>query len=601
MGIRPVLRWFREDEDTVKKGREMRTYRSEVHWTIRWSATTLLVMAVGVVITGCGKGRSGTSALRPEVEIVWGPGAGADKVEADRWIELAGAFEMPGTNRWIVPRTVAILRGDQLAERWAMPDPRNWVHRFMGTKVGPTQYNGAVEKFFDRGIGAFVGHEEPWRQSLAAAPKEGGDSPSLEKYLGAAGDAVVVALGGRAGMVRGRSVEHCADVASLRTAVGKALAERVAGAEGGGGKARRVAPPKVIIVAFGEDPPPPDDDDDDLRAMIEIEAVPPGTGAGDGISPWPISGRVEGLRATEGCRVVLYSLNDKWVLQEGDGGALLPLSPDRTWSGRARLGREYAALLVHRGYQPGTEFGEKDLPKVDGKVILAVTTRYPAGAAGVVPEPQRPESPVMETPAKPKEEPIARVVSVPTVEVPGAAKREGDFVIDVRCDKTSYVANRELMKLSVRAERDCWVRVYCQRADGLVVQLIPNFLYPNPQFLKAGETLTFPPQDSNWEFRVKEPRGTDRIRVVGSSIAFSDPDLPVGAHDVANKIFPEFRGQDFLAVVNRGVDIQYRDRPNQAPAQQIGASRPPAQPPISPQAILNETQVAYGEFQYTVE
>jgi Domain of unknown function (DUF4384) len=74
----------------------------------------------------------------------------------------------------------------------------------------------------------------------------------------------------------------------------------------------------------------------------------------------------------------------------------------------------------------------------------------------------------------------------------------------------------ERIKISVSVNQDAYVYVFSIHSDGVIDLILPNRLSGGNQFLRAGETRTFPPAGANYQLTVDGPAGQDKILAVAS-------------------------------------------------------------------------------------
>lgn len=97
---------------------------------------------------------------------------------------------------------------------------------------------------------------------------------------------------------------------------------------------------------------------------IEFTRLPPAAmGGPDTLDR--IAGRVTGARPEQ--YIVVYSYSGVWWVQPGPILPLTPIEADGSWKRDIHLGTEYAALLVHAGYEPPARTDA--LPGVGGLVV----------------------------------------------------------------------------------------------------------------------------------------------------------------------------------------------------------------------------------------
>jgi hypothetical protein len=73
----------------------------------------------------------------------------------------------------------------------------------------------------------------------------------------------------------------------------------------------------------------------------------------------------------------------------------------------------------------------------------------------------------------------------------------------------------ERISISVRSDRDAYVYLYSLQPDGSVTQILPN-RFDEANYLRAGETRTYPPRDAGYVFNVEAPTGLSRVVAVAS-------------------------------------------------------------------------------------
>lgn len=78
-----------------------------------------------------------------------------------------------------------------------------------------------------------------------------------------------------------------------------------------------------------------------------------------------------------------------------------------------------------------------------------------------------------------------------------------------------YTEGEEL-EVSIRSNRDAFIKVDYYQADGTVVHLVPN-LFVDDAFVQAGKTYTFGGRHSRSGFRITGPFGAETIKAVAST------------------------------------------------------------------------------------
>ncbi len=92
------------------------------------------------------------------------------------------------------------------------------------------------------------------------------------------------------------------------------------------------------------------------------------------------------------------------------------------------------------------------------------------------------------------------------------------FGVSVSLDKSGNVpsyAVGERISISVRSDRDAYVYLYSLQPDGSVTQILPN-RFDDDNYLRGGETRTYPPRDAGYVFNVEAPTGLSRVVAVAS-------------------------------------------------------------------------------------
>lgn len=72
------------------------------------------------------------------------------------------------------------------------------------------------------------------------------------------------------------------------------------------------------------------------------------------------------------------------------------------------------------------------------------------------------------------------------------------------------------LEISVRSNRDAFLKVDYYQADGMVVHLVPN-MFVDDAFVQAGKTYTFGGRHSRSGFRITGPFGAETIKAVAST------------------------------------------------------------------------------------
>jgi hypothetical protein len=95
-----------------------------------------------------------------------------------------------------------------------------------------------------------------------------------------------------------------------------------------------------------------------------------------------------------------------------------------------------------------------------------------------------------------------------------------DFPLELSLNQAEYVEG-DLLVVSVRAARDCYVRLYVINADQQVAQLFPN-KWQQDHFIPAGQTVQIPGPGAQFILEMEPPFGTEAIKAVASTVPFED-------------------------------------------------------------------------------
>jgi hypothetical protein len=85
---------------------------------------------------------------------------------------------------------------------------------------------------------------------------------------------------------------------------------------------------------------------------LRLTTIPTASAAGDPRILERIEGVVEGVRAPESYRIVIYAKTDRWYVQPDEREPLTHINPEGTFSNEVRLGLKYAVLLVKPAFNP---------------------------------------------------------------------------------------------------------------------------------------------------------------------------------------------------------------------------------------------------------
>ena len=107
------------------------------------------------------------------------------------------------------------------------------------------------------------------------------------------------------------------------------------------------------------------------------------------------------------------------------------------------------------------------------------------------------------------------------------------------------------IRVSVNVNQDAYVYLFSIHGNGDVDLILPNRLSGGNEFIRGGETRTFPPRGANYQFNVDGPAGQDKVLAVASK-------RPLNLSEIAS-----FRGGNAFA------DVQVQGQDNLARALSI--------------------------------
>ncbi len=93
------------------------------------------------------------------------------------------------------------------------------------------------------------------------------------------------------------------------------------------------------------------------------------------------------------------------------------------------------------------------------------------------------------------------------------------FGVTVFFDKQGEVPSYRIgeeIRISVRVDRDAYVYLFSLEPDGQVTQILPN-RFSTDNYLRAGETRTYPPSGAGYVFNVDPPTGLSKVVAVAST------------------------------------------------------------------------------------
>ena len=174
-------------------------------------------------------------------------------------------------------------------------------------------------------------------------------------------------------------------------------------------------------------------------------------------------------------------------------------------------------------------------------------------------------------PPKPSDSDESMVTPNQNKKTYGELVTKKDFAVWITTDKMAYCKN-DLMKLSVKSARDCFIRIYLINAEGDTQQIFPN-AYQSENRVKQGESVIMPPVNGAFQFRMTEPFGLETIKVVASSEQFSDlKNLQFGSGEV----FRSYSDLTPSTAGTKGISVEAAT-PKPTPAPTIGDVATPNQ------------------------
>jgi hypothetical protein len=176
----------------------------------------------------------------------------------------------------------------------------------------------------------------------------------------------------------------------------------------------------------------------------------------------------------------------------GKRGALLALA------GLAALAALGGGLYVTLG--PG-----KQAPAVP-TAQAPTSVAPPASAAALAPEPP----PVAQASVAPQPfDPLKDFERV-------VAAQSADFGVEAATARQQFRIDRDFLSFSVKSEKEGHLYVFLHGSDGVLLQVFPNSIAKNNR-LRAGQTITLPPPQSNWAMKASGPPGTDHFIAIVSA------------------------------------------------------------------------------------
>ena len=157
-----------------------------------------------------------------------------------------------------------------------------------------------------------------------------------------------------------------------------------------------------------------------------------------------------------------------------------------------------------------------------------------------------------------------------------------DFALDVSVNRQRYRLD-ELVTVNLLAGVDCYVRLFHIAADGVTTQIFPN-KYQSDNRLVSGRSVTIPPSESTFQFRVTDPVGVEIIRAIAATEQFDDL-KEVRGKDFAGGTFMDLGAITPGETGRRGLTVEARPKP--------GASSAAVVPPVAGIARRSSAYVVY--------
>jgi Domain of unknown function (DUF4384) len=96
---------------------------------------------------------------------------------------------------------------------------------------------------------------------------------------------------------------------------------------------------------------------------------------------------------------------------------------------------------------------------------------------------------------------------------------QSDVAVNVSVDRggsNPVYSIGDPIRVNVNVSNDAYVYLFSVHADGQIDQILPNRLSGGSQFLRAGETRSFPPAGASYRLNVDGPSGQDKVLAVAS-------------------------------------------------------------------------------------
>jgi serine/threonine protein kinase len=96
------------------------------------------------------------------------------------------------------------------------------------------------------------------------------------------------------------------------------------------------------------------------------------------------------------------------------------------------------------------------------------------------------------------------------------AAQSADFGVEAATARQQFRIDRDFLSFSVKSEKEGHLYVFLHGSDGVLLQVFPNSIAKNNR-LRAGQTITLPPPQSNWAMKASGPPGTDHFIAIVSA------------------------------------------------------------------------------------
>ncbi|GAK53411.1 peptidase C14, caspase catalytic subunit p20 [Candidatus Moduliflexus flocculans] len=122
-----------------------------------------------------------------------------------------------------------------------------------------------------------------------------------------------------------------------------------------------------------------------------------------------------------------------------------------------------------------------------------------------------------------------------------------DFPLTLMLNQPEYYEG-DLMTVTIKVGRDCYIRIYVMNAEGVTMQIFPNTWLPD-NFVYAGQAMRIPGDNASFELAITPPFGRETICVVASTTQFSDASI-----QDFQQPFQSFGAEPLERVIMRGVE-----------------------------------------------